>query len=99
MRVREPRAWLGLAAGVLMLATLGCSYGISVRRAANPGLATALHASLTEADDLSPRTRETLHRLDLDTHYRHDPFDAYARLQATAAQDPAARTGSSPWPR
>jgi pimeloyl-ACP methyl ester carboxylesterase len=72
----------------LLLAVLGCSFGISVRRAAGPGLHDAWRASAIEAGDLSPRTRQTLRRWDLESAYQHRPADAYARLQALAVQDP-----------
>jgi len=82
------RAWLGALLCALALAPAGCSYGISVRRAANTDLSTAWRDSVVESSDLSPRTRQTLHRWDLDSHYDHQPLDAYARLQAAAANNP-----------
>ncbi|HEV3261955.1 MAG TPA: alpha/beta fold hydrolase [Gemmataceae bacterium] len=82
------RAWLGALVCALALAPAGCSYGISVRRASNTDLSTAWRDSIVESSDLSPRTRQTLHRWDLDSHYDHEPLDAYARLQAAAANDP-----------
>jgi pimeloyl-ACP methyl ester carboxylesterase len=82
--------WLGCLAGVLALVTLGCSYGISVRRAATSDLSSAWRDSAVEPDELSPRTRQTLHRWDLETQYEHDPHGAYTRLQAAAARKPAA---------
>jgi pimeloyl-ACP methyl ester carboxylesterase len=73
---------------VLALAVFGCSYGITVRRAAGPGLLDAWRASAIESDELSPRTLQTLRRWDLDRHYQHDPADAFAQLQTLAVQDP-----------
>jgi pimeloyl-ACP methyl ester carboxylesterase len=69
---------------------LGCSYGISVRRAAGPNLLDSWRASVIEADDLSPRTRQTLYRLDLDSDYQRSPTDTYTRLQSLVVQDPQA---------
>lgn len=70
------------------LAALGCSYGITVRPAGGPDLLNGLKASLAEADELSPRTRQTLRRWDLDQHYDRAPTDAYAQLQAAAVKHP-----------
>src|SRR5215472_10611056 len=72
---------------VLCGAVLGCSYGISVRRADGPDLLGAWRASISEADALSPRTRQTLHRWDLDSVYDHDPRKAYAQLQSLVARE------------
>ncbi|MBV9122622.1 MAG: hypothetical protein JO112_04635 [Planctomycetes bacterium] len=58
-----------MAACALALVPLGCSYGISVRRSARNNLFNSWRASVVEADDLSPRTRQTLHRPDLDSHH------------------------------
>ena len=83
--VRPLRAWL---AGALVLAALGCGSGVSVRRAAGPGLFDAWRASASEAGELSPRTRQTLRRWDLERLYLHQPLEAYSRLRAQAVQDP-----------
>jgi pimeloyl-ACP methyl ester carboxylesterase len=68
-------------------ALLGCSYGISVRRADGPDLLGAWRASISEADALSSRTRQTLHRWDLDSVYDHDPRKAYGQLQTLVARE------------
>jgi pimeloyl-ACP methyl ester carboxylesterase len=69
------------------LSVLGCSYGISVRHAAGPDLLDSWRASIIEADDLSPRTRQTLYRLDLDQEYQRRPADVYARLKSLVGQE------------
>jgi pimeloyl-ACP methyl ester carboxylesterase len=79
------RRWL---VGLLSVAVLGCSSGITVRSAAGPDLLTAWRASIAEADELSPRTRQTLRRWDLDGRFQERPAEAYACLQALATQDP-----------
>jgi pimeloyl-ACP methyl ester carboxylesterase len=72
----------------LCLAVLaGCS-GITVKRADPTGLLDAWRASLVEAGDLSPRTLQTLHQLNLDELYHRRPALAYARLQLLAESDP-----------
>jgi pimeloyl-ACP methyl ester carboxylesterase len=82
------RGTLISAACAFLLAALGCSYGITVRRAAGNSLFNAWHASVAESDDLSERTRQTVHRWDLDDLYASNPVDAYARLQDAAVADP-----------
>jgi pimeloyl-ACP methyl ester carboxylesterase len=72
---------------ILTMAAMGCSYGISVRRADGPHLLDAWRASVGQANELSPRTRQTLHRWDLDTVYDHDPAAAFARLQTLVLQE------------
>jgi pimeloyl-ACP methyl ester carboxylesterase len=79
---------LQVLAIVLAALPSGCSYGITVRRAGAPDLLNAWHASIVEADDLSPRTRQALHRWDLDGLYERSPTDVYAQLQAKAVDDP-----------
>jgi pimeloyl-ACP methyl ester carboxylesterase len=77
---------LGLCA--LAVTALGCSYGITVRQASGPDLLLAWRASVNESGDLSPRTRQTLHRWDLDAAYQHSPSDALTRLQVLVVQHP-----------
>jgi hypothetical protein len=72
----------------LALITIGCSYGISVRRAGTPDLLGAWRASISDSDELSLRTRQTLHRWDLDVQYDHDPKAAYAKLQSLVLHEP-----------
>lgn len=85
---RPARRWrLGLVS-LLTLVALGCSYGITVRKAIGPDLLTAWQASIGAADDLSPRTRQTLRRWDLDARYQHRPAEAYTCLRTLAIQDP-----------
>jgi pimeloyl-ACP methyl ester carboxylesterase len=72
----------------LALATLGCSTGITVRRTAGPGLLDDVRASIIESEELSPRTRQTLRRLDLEDLYEHDRRSAQARLHDLAVRSP-----------
>jgi pimeloyl-ACP methyl ester carboxylesterase len=72
---------------LLIFCTLGCSYGIGVRRTAGPDLLDSWRASIIEAGDLSPRTRQTLYRLDLDQQYRHSPVEVFTRLQSLVGQE------------
>src|SRR5262249_26249912 len=81
-----PHVWR-LAPYLLALTALGCSYGISVRRTSGPDLLHSWRASIIEADDLSPRTRQTLYRLDLDGLYRRSPPEVYVRLQSMVVED------------
>ncbi len=86
--LRPARGWrLGLVS-LLALVALGCSSGVTVRPATGPDLLTAWRASIAEADALSPRTRQTLRRWDLDCQFHKRPAEAYACLQALAMQDP-----------
>jgi pimeloyl-ACP methyl ester carboxylesterase len=86
---RAARAWPWLAAGVLLIALAGCTSGISVRRAREPALLADWRASAVEEAGLSPRTVQTLRRLDLLDLYHKTPTDAFARLHALAVQDEA----------
>lgn len=82
------RRTLLLAALGVAFCALGCSYGISVRRVGNTGLVSDWHECAVAADEVSVRTRETLHRLDLDSQYQQHPAYAFAQLEALAARDP-----------
>jgi pimeloyl-ACP methyl ester carboxylesterase len=72
---------------VASLLIAGCN-GVTVHRADPTGVLDAWRASLIGTDDLSPRTLQTLHQLDLDRVYRHSPADAFARLEALTVRDP-----------
>jgi len=72
----------------LMLSALGCSYGISVRRIGTTDLASDWRDSAVEADALSSRSRETLHRLDLERVYAHSPARAFVLLEEMTARQP-----------
>jgi len=74
------------AAAVLTLALAGCT-GISVQRVKAPDLLDAWRASILDADELSPRSQQTLRQLDLDRLYLREPSLAYSRLQALAVRD------------
>jgi pimeloyl-ACP methyl ester carboxylesterase len=71
-----------------MAALAGCSFGIGVRRARTAGLFSGWKASVFEADEPSPRTLQTLRRLDLADLYRREPENAYDRLHQTAVEAP-----------
>lgn len=82
------RAWFRLLTGLLLLAAVGCSYGISVRRANGPHLFDAWRANVIAAGELSQRTLQTLRRWDLDRLYYKQPTEAYGQLQTAAAREP-----------
>ncbi|MBY0528209.1 MAG: hypothetical protein K2R98_32740 [Gemmataceae bacterium] len=69
---------------VLLGTMLGCAT-VKVIPADEPGLLDSFQASVAH-DDLSPRTRQTLRRWDLEPLYRSNPSEAYARMQAAAVQ-------------
>src|SRR5439155_21681482 len=83
MRVRAWSIWLGLALPLLA----GCS-SVAVRRVPMPDLFAAWRLSAAEDDHISPRTLQTLRRLDLEAVYQQDPAAALARLHALAVADP-----------
>lgn len=71
---------------VLAGAVSGCA-GISVQPGQHLGLLAAWKASTSNADEVSPRTLQTLRRWDLDTLYYQSPTDAAVRLHVVAVQD------------
>jgi pimeloyl-ACP methyl ester carboxylesterase len=79
----QPASWVC----ILAVALAGCS-GITVRRAKAPDLLADWRASAVMAGDLSARTVQTLHCLDLDQLYRRCPADAFSHLHALAVNDP-----------
>jgi pimeloyl-ACP methyl ester carboxylesterase len=72
----------------LLVPLAGCFSGIGVRPADTPPLLAAWRASFFDADELSPRTLQTLRQLDLAALYRRHPKDAYARLQRQVVEHP-----------
>ncbi|MCS6849666.1 MAG: alpha/beta fold hydrolase [Gemmataceae bacterium] len=76
--------------GIVAVAVAGCSYGFSVRTNDAPGLFDAWRASASEADELSPRTRLTLRRWDLEELYRDRPWEAFLKLHEAAGTKPPA---------
>lgn len=72
-----------LVAAVLALAVLGAAgcAAISVRKGALARVADAWRFSFAGDEGLSPRTRQTLRRFDLERVYRIDPIQAFDRLQ------------------
>src|SRR5262249_8369466 len=74
--------------GVLaLLALAGCA-GIRVRRADTPPLFQAWRASSLTSSELSPRTRQTLRRFDLERVYARTPQQAGSPLHAAALTEP-----------
>jgi pimeloyl-ACP methyl ester carboxylesterase len=85
---RTARPWRILAVSVLAAAALGCSFGIGVRPAPSPSLLDDLVSSIGDSDALSPRTQQTLRRLDLADLVQRHPDEARTRLHALAAVAP-----------
>src|SRR5262245_55549866 len=78
----------GLRSSLLLLALMAARCGgIAVRRALAPGLFDAWLA-IAVADDLSPRTLQTLRSWNLEQAYRGNPAEALGLLQAAAEKDP-----------
>src|SRR5947209_1791188 len=83
-RFRMPRVLLACA---VCLMAHGCA-DIAVRRANAPDLLDAWKESAVLGDDLSPRTRQTLRRLDLEGVYAGDPDQAALKLHNEALKEP-----------
>jgi pimeloyl-ACP methyl ester carboxylesterase len=71
----------------LFLISCGCS-GITVHRVSAADLADLEQASVLAGGDLSERSLQTLHQLDLDQLYRRSPAQAHAQLRILATEDP-----------
>jgi pimeloyl-ACP methyl ester carboxylesterase len=86
---RLPVRPLALACFLVLSAGLtgGCN-NVTVRRAGPVDLLDAWRASLVTADNLSPRTLQTLRQLDLDGVYRRSAAEAYVRLEKITVNDP-----------
>ena len=80
-------SWLALRIAVVLAVLPGCA-GIRVRHVGTPDLLESWRASVLGTGDLSPRSRQTLRRLDLEGLYDHKPAEAVARLHAEAVQSP-----------
>jgi pimeloyl-ACP methyl ester carboxylesterase len=76
-----------LVGGALVAVLAGCTTGISVRPAHSPSLLDDWRASAVENGDLSPRTQQTLRRLDLADPYRRNPAETFTRLHNLAVQN------------
>ncbi|HVS35863.1 MAG TPA: hypothetical protein VMS17_09795, partial [Gemmataceae bacterium] len=73
---------------VLAFLAVGCS-GIAVHKATKSDeLLGAWKASALAANDISPRSLQTLRRLGLEDAYHRNPADAALQLHALALQDP-----------
>lgn len=64
-----------------LLLVLGCT-GIGVRPADQRSFFETWALSLNTENDLSPRSRQTLRQLDLESTYNNDPFQCYLKLIA-----------------
>jgi hypothetical protein len=84
---RPSPARLRAACVLLLLAGAGCG-GIGVRASKPVELLDAWRDSIGLGGGLSPRTQQTLRRLDLEHVYRHDRALACARLHAEALAEP-----------
>jgi pimeloyl-ACP methyl ester carboxylesterase len=69
-----------------LAACQGCA-DISVERVKGPDRIDAWKQSVVLGEDLSPRTRQTLRRLDLEKLYRRDPDEATLWLHGWAVKD------------
>ena len=78
------RAGLWLAFCALLL---GCA-GIGVQPVAGPDVLDAWEASSGTGDELSPRSLQTLRRLDLEPLYHRKPVEAFDQLQTLGAGQP-----------
>src|SRR5439155_3912379 len=76
----------------LVTCSLPACSSIGVRRAKDRALFADIRASTISADKPSPRTLQTLRRLDLDHKYDVDPQAATQRLHDGAVRDPQADT-------
>src|SRR4029079_1469955 len=72
----------------LVACSLPACSGIGVRRAKDRALFADIRASTLSADKPSPRTLQTLRRLDLDQLYDVAPDSARQRLHDEAVRDP-----------
>lgn len=88
MKPNRLRAFLNFLTAWLLLVAIGCSYGITVRKSGGPDLYAAWRASVSETDEVSPRTLQTLRRWDLETEYRKRPLDAFLHLHEKAVKHP-----------
>jgi pimeloyl-ACP methyl ester carboxylesterase len=70
----------------VLLCAAGCS-DVLVRRAHAPDLLESWRESVVTADEISPRTLQTLRQYDLEALYRRRPAEAAARLHAEALRD------------
>jgi pimeloyl-ACP methyl ester carboxylesterase len=72
---------------ILLVPLLGCRE-ITVHPAQEFHLLDASKASLSTGSTLSPRTMQTLRRLDLDASYSENPRECFQRLQEQTERDP-----------
>jgi pimeloyl-ACP methyl ester carboxylesterase len=78
---------LGLVVVAFCATCLGCA-SIGVRRVGTPDLLETWRASIGDAGELSPRSRQTLRVLDLEAVYKRHPEEVVARLHAEAVKAP-----------
>src|SRR5262249_32865306 len=78
--------WLGIC--LLTAALPGCSFGIGVRKVNATPLLAAWKASIINAEELSPRTLQTLRQLDLVDLYHRHPEEAHSRLHRITLDEP-----------
>lgn len=69
------------------VAVLGCG-GIGVQPVDRPDVLDAWEANSVGGDELSPRSLQTLRRLDLEPAYQRNATEAFGRLQVIANTDP-----------
>lgn len=83
------RIRLTIGSALALLLAAGCA-GIRVRRAEGPTVTGAWRASAISAAEVSPRSRQTIRRLDLDTLYPDRLTELASRLHEEAVRDPRA---------
>jgi pimeloyl-ACP methyl ester carboxylesterase len=89
-----PLGLLGFVSRLLFLVSTtltGCA-DVMVRPAQPFSVLDAVQASLSVTDSLSPRTLQTLRRLDIEEEYHRDPRQGLARLQQEAEREPQPET-------
>ena len=78
------RAGLWLAFSAVLL---GCGE-IGVQPATEPDVLDTWEASNGTGEELSPRSLQTIRRLDLEPLYHHRPIEAFDQLQTLAVEHP-----------
>ncbi len=73
---------------LLPVMLVGCGSGLGVRKTNLYPLLSAWRATVGHGEDISPRTKQTLRRLDLMRAYDRNPTEAYVKLHQLAVEQP-----------